>query len=317
MSAKTKKAQLFEVYSQNLQYVRNRPEIELEPDFEEGVVCPQCFRLFDKSALVQVGNLNCLTLEHIPPRGITSNSITILTCKECNDSAGHSLDIDLKKEQEVLDFLNMVPGSKTDTLLTIDNTVKLRGTTVVTEKGKIKIHIDDSRTSPMDLSGLEEKAKSGMRDSDINFRSHSYRKRRPEIALLRIAYLLSFSKFGNGFLINPALGKVREQIKYPEKIIIPHLGRISPTPDALPVGYYIVNDPLELKSFLIVFQIKARKYYVILPGPTHPGIDVYEHMKVLMDQKRRIDFNTKPIPEAPFLTEESYALAPYDLFGIA
>lgn len=317
MSTKTKKAKLFEVYSQNLQYVRNRPEIELDPDFEEGVVCPQCFRFFDKSALVQVGVLNCLTLEHIPPRGITSNSITILTCKECNDSAGHSLDIDLKKEQQIFDFLNMVPGSKTDTLLTIYDEIKMRGITEVTEKGKIKIHIDDGRTSPMDLSKLGEKAKSGMSNSNINFRSYSYRKRRPEIALLRIAYLLAFSKFGNGFLVNPALAKVREQIKYPEKEILRHLGRIAAKPDHLPVGYYIINNPLELKSFLIVFQINARKYYMLLPGPTHPGIDVYERMKIFMDQKKRIDFYTKPIPDAPFLTEESYALSPFDLFESA
>jgi hypothetical protein len=41
-----KRERLFELYSQNLQYVKQDPMVHMIPDFDEGIICPLCFKLF-------------------------------------------------------------------------------------------------------------------------------------------------------------------------------------------------------------------------------------------------------------------------------
>ena len=82
-------------------------------------------------------------------------------------------------------------------------------------------------------------------------------ERRSEIALLRIGYLLAYATLGNGFLINGGLYKVREQILNPEKEILPKVYWIKHEFPAEHEGINIITLPGELRSFLIIFNLKT------------------------------------------------------------
>ena len=100
------------------------------------------------------------------------------------------------------------------------------------------------------------------------------------MALLRIGYLLAFATLGNGFLINGGLFKVREQIMNPDKNILPEIFWINREFNEETEGVNIVTFPKELRCFLVVFRLttpsQSRQFAVILPGPSAPGLDVYD-----------------------------------------
>lgn len=208
----------------------------------------------------------------------------------------------------------MIPDSKMDTEITINGEIKTRGITKISDSRTVQLHLDKFRTDPAEFDKLEEKLKSGMLTPDFNIKFQGFRKRRPEIALLRIAYLLAFSKFGYGFLINPGLYKVREQINNPDREVMSHFGGIIGSFDKVPDGHYLLTLPKELKSFLVIFTIKNRKHLFLLPGPNSPGFGIYDYMNTLSIKNQNIDFHIKHITDAPFLTQEEYAFSTIDLF---
>lgn len=107
-------------------------------------------------------------------------------------------------------------------------------------------------------------------------------KRRAEIALLRIGYLIAYSVLGNGFLINPGLYKVREQILNPDKNILPKSFWIKFDFQKEVEGINIVSLPKEMQCFLVVFNLKtasqSRQFAIALPGPSGSGLAVYDYI---------------------------------------
>ncbi len=63
-------------------------------------VCPVCLRGFEDH--------NSLTLEHVPPKSI-GGKVLCLTCRECNNQAGHGVDAAVHGEATLHSFL--VPGN--------------------------------------------------------------------------------------------------------------------------------------------------------------------------------------------------------------
>ena len=105
-------------------------------------------------------------------------------------------------------------------------------------------------------------------------------ERRAEVALLRIAYLIAYAKLGNGFFINGGLYKIREQILNPDKDILPKVFWLNMDFPKEYEGINIITLPKELRSFLIVFNLKTssqtRQFAIVLPGPSNPGTKVYD-----------------------------------------
>jgi len=61
--------------------------------------CPTCGRHFDKNDL-ESGQL---TLEHVPPESL-GGTATILPCRVCNNTAGHTIDAEAASRQAPSDF---------------------------------------------------------------------------------------------------------------------------------------------------------------------------------------------------------------------
>ena len=60
-----------------------------------GYVCPICRRWFTE--------LEEVTFEHAPPRSVGGREVA-LTCRECNSGAGHGIDAELRKVQDLRDW---------------------------------------------------------------------------------------------------------------------------------------------------------------------------------------------------------------------
>ena len=79
---------------------------QLHVSFSEGYddmgkgsfICPLCLRIFNVGQLGEQVN-SYITIEHVPPENLGGKPL-VLTCKECNSSCGHDLDVYLRNEIE-------------------------------------------------------------------------------------------------------------------------------------------------------------------------------------------------------------------------
>ncbi|RTQ52313.1 hypothetical protein EJV47_04635 [Hymenobacter gummosus] len=293
---KRKKA-LFNLFSQNLEWVKQHPSIAFKPDFSHGYICPLCFDVFfdkDLSSVVK----NPLTVEDIPPVSLGGKPIA-LTCKNCNSKSGHKLDVHLLNRLLEIDSHSFLPNSKTKAKFEVNgNTVN--GTFEVDDSGVVKMNLLPSHSNPVQAERFmsdmfpprtiynplfypEKMFDNGYESPTFNVKfNETSNERRAQVALLRIGYLIAFAVLGNGFLINGNLFKVREQILKPDEQILPEVFWVNREFPEETEGINIVTLPKELRCFLVIFRLKtpsqSRQFAVILPGPSEPGLQVYDFL---------------------------------------
>ena len=290
-----KKLTIFNLFSQNLEWVKKHPSIKFHPDFSNGCICPLCFDVFFEKDL-QTTIKNYLTLEDIPPASLGGKPLA-LTCKNCNSRSGHELDAHLLKSLVETDSQMFLPNSKMNVTFDLGGN-KINGGIQVDNKGTVRLDLYSKHSNPKEAKQFikemfppktlynplfyTEKLFEDEYQSPtfkIKFKQTS-NERRAEIALLRIAYLLAYSTLGNGFLINSNLYKVREQILNPDKEVFPRVFWLKYDFPKENEGVNIISLPKELRSFLVIFNLKTksqtRQFGIVLPGPSTPGIDVYD-----------------------------------------
>jgi len=308
----TRRRQLFELFSRNLSNVKKHPRIQVQPDFDEGYICPICFRLFDRKALSTEYD-DHLTLEDVPPKSL-GGRVVALTCKICNNWAGAQLESHLPGKLRADAFLAGVPNIEMDARFRPDPSVDLTAT-IRLMPGGIDIRYDPDRSNPRDIDKLHELEKSGD-ISSINVQVLlGYKANCPEVALLRIAYLLAFARFGYGFLVNGCLMRVRHQIQNPAEKTLADWGILQTEfPDSA-VGISVICEPRDLQCFLVVFDLNTgvgrSRYGVVLPGPTQPGFSIYDRMAELKRVKSKvpIEHRIRVIPEEDYLQDPQLAFA--------
>lgn len=309
----TQRKKLYRVFLENLNSIRNEDFVQLEADIPNSYICPLCTRHFTMIDLDQTSN-NCLTLEDVPPRSLGGKALT-LTCKECNNTAGSYLDEELRKKLVAREFLEGVPGAIVDARITLDRELSVYGTASHRKEGGLDVHLyrkgpnaapQRSQCIPRVRRHLENK-----KLQEIQFSSNPYKNRNAEVALLRIAYLIAFCTFGNGFLLNENLVPVREQIQKPNEQILPSLGLINDDFSKIMPGIYLVAEPREMRSFLVIFELtsnRTTKHGVMLPGPSEPGPSIY----TLPERKSGssgIKYHAVRIPDWDYLKDQSLKFA--------
>jgi hypothetical protein len=326
-----KKRKIFKLFSQNLEWIKEHPSIEFKPDFSNGYICPLCFNVFFEKDLDNTLK-NYLTLEDIPPKSLGGKPLT-LTCKSCNSVCGHNLDVHLLNKLLDLDSRGFLPNSKTKVTLELNGN-KVNGQIEIASDGGMEIDIQTKNSNPIeanqfieDLNPLKEtKKKISYLDKifENQFQSPTFNvkfqriadERKVEVALLRIAYLIAYSTFGNGFYLNSGLYKVREQILNPSKEILPKVFWIDYEFPKEMEGINIITSPKELQCFLIIFSLKTkskvRQFAIVLPGPSTPGIKVYDHiLKKLYTSGNSglVNFIAEKIKEEEYLKSKKFAFA--------
>lgn len=327
---------LYEVYSKNLSWVKEHPSISFNPDFEEGYVCPLCFNLFTKNSLNEDYS-NPLTFDHNPPKSLGGKE-GVLTCKDCNSKTGHKIDNHLFMLMEELDFLDSIPNSKVRTVLENDNN-KVTADMAIDEKGAIKINIDRKNSNPIHIDNFlanrsytykvydpflegHDLFESGL-SWKLNFKMKLLIKsneRLAGIALLKIAYLYAFEKFGHGFLINSGLYKVREQILNPDKEILPDVFWIKYDFPENAIGLNIISEPKELQCFLIIFNLltkcSKRQFAIALPGTSQPNLKIFNNIESILCQNKEgfTHLNIEHLFDKPYITEKKWSFASHQLW---
>lgn len=304
---------LFDLFSQNFQHVKRDPRVRAIPDFDEGFICPICFKVFSREAL-STEHAEHLTLEDVPPKSLSGN-VRTLTCKICNNSAGSELESHLRKQLAADAFFRRTPGMQVETRFKPFPSVNLAAVTQLTGDNTIEVICDPSRSDPKALERYYalEKEK-GLSTITLQFQP-GYRINRPQVALIRIAYLLAFCEFGYGFLMNPNLIPVRHQIQNSEEKVLPSWGLMhADFPDSM-LGINVIDEPRVLRSFLVVFDLKAdgseTRHGVILPGPTQPGFQVYRELATLTREQahQQITLTVRTVPKEDYLSDPDDAFA--------
>lgn len=281
MDNSERRAKLFEIYNRNLLAVMEHPAFTTKVDLEDHFVCPICLRVYSREAL----DSKEITLEHVPP-GSLGGKVSALTCKSCNNYAGSSLEKDLTDEQKFLDFLRDVPGAEIDSLLGIDDaTMRVSITIRKDQEGKPMwsfVGIPNA-SNPRYVEQINKRFETN-RVSELGFSFELYRKRRPTIARLRIAYLIAFSNFGYAFALHPSMRAVQEQILNPDKEILNSLDRLKASYPSETIGLNLITAPPELRSFLVVFETMSllgttEKHGIILPGFSTNSSNIYHYIE--------------------------------------
>jgi hypothetical protein len=210
-------------------------------------------------------------------------------------------------------FLGGTPGVEMETRFIPALSVELTATTQLTGDKAIEVICDPARSDPKALDGLYAlESEGGISTITLQFQP-GYKINRPQVALIRIAYLLAFSQFGYGFLMNANLIPVRNQIQNSNEKLLPSWGLLrAEFPDSM-VGVSIVRKPEALRSFLVVFDLRTdaeqARHGVLLPGPTEPGLRVYNELARLMREKGRaqVTHTVRMIPDGDYLTDSRAA----------
>lgn len=330
-SIKDRKKIIFSLFSQNLDWIKEHPSIKFKPDFNNGYICPLCFDVFFLNDLDDKLP-NHLTAEDIPPKKM-GGKVRALSCKKCNnEKGGKDLDAHLLNRLMEIDFHSFLPKSQTKATFELNGN-KVNGVVEIDVKGVLKLDIQTTRSNPIQSKDFmkdlilpqtiynpyfyPEKAFEP-RPLTANFKLKPLNlsdERRAEVALLRIAYLIAFSTFGNGFLINGNLFKVREQIQNPIKDILPKVFWIKYDFPKEFIGINIIKAPQELRCFLIVFELstksKLRQFAIALPGPSSPGIKIYENLEKYLcnDSVGSVDVDIEHLGERDYIKEKGLAFA--------
>jgi len=300
MKPEKQRRQFFDIYSKNWNLVNPLFDFKdlntkIHTDFKWAVMCPLCMRVFNSYALDQQSE-RPLTIEHCPPEELGGKP-KILLCKQCNSTTGHSIDIKLMEFLKVQPFNNREAQAavelKNTTLRSSD--LDVRGTFVFKRLDENKFSIDGK---------IEDDYRKERLDKIIN-REEFQIIYKPHVtpsahivhtALLKIGYLLAFSKFGHTFILNSNYDTIRSQILNPEKVILPTKGVSQNL--ALPNGFYFVKQPLYAKGILIVFELffngKTGKNAVFL---NHPHTQDY----LFYSELRSHEGNTFKIEKEDFL----------------
>jgi len=108
--------------------------------------------------------------------------------------------------------------------------------------------------------------------------------RRARLSLIRTGYIIAFKYLGYSFLGNLTLQVFRDQFNNPDSELIPlSIAFLDfACPDEF-LGINVISQPANLKSFLIVFDVKAKKSIsrriaVMLPGPNPYDFGILDNL---------------------------------------
>lgn len=309
-----KRKELFEKYSANWIHFSKYLNLPVDLQGTKLYACPMCLTVFGEDGLSQAQK-QCLTLEDIPPKKLGGKPL-ILTCNKCNNQSGTRYDAQLLNQTKALNFISKKEGGQKEVVIQINDKSKVKGIVKNLPNNTLGINIIN-KSNPMaqdDINDLFENWNSGKFKLDIK----GGNPKLFNIAKLRIAYLLAFSKFGYGYIMNQETQPIREQLQNPEKKILDHLGivKLNFTEDIS--GIFIVKEPKELVGFLVIFDLiesgHSTKISVLLPGLHKSEISLYESLKA-RPEINNINFSN--IKNLNYLSEEKLSIAPIKLSEMA
>lgn len=276
---------LFNLFSKNYEAARQRwPQLPGGPDT---VLCPICRQVFGRPALEKPapGRPAGLSFEHSIPSAVGgTDAMATLVCTGCNNRDGRLIDAHISERLEVEAFAEGYSERPRKAVLAVRN---LRASVDWTFRGGDSPASDLRIVAKATREGTPERMKEVMTPGavprlDLSFPLR-YDPRIAHVAMLRMAYLVAFRKFGYGFALNECMTPVVRQILNPTEQVIPSgfclEWRTAPIDET---AILLVRKPCDRRSLLVVLKMRVQNRTVlkgvVLPGPFDTGAAIFARL---------------------------------------
>lgn len=220
--------------------------------------CPICGEGFDREALKS----KKLTKEHVPPRSVGGTAI-ILTCKECNNFAGHKYEKDLKNRSFVINQARGLSRNNHEDLGFIK--LEAGGTelnaNLVKEGTKIRFQISE-KNNHRSVEAFQKSMLGASEGYQLQIRSgKAYSKNNVKLSDLKAAYLVMVARFGYTLGFDQRMRTIRKTLK-------------QGSDASNLVAYLDSNQSLDGQIIVAekqgVFALHVQDRFVVVPWPSRP-----------------------------------------------
>ena len=258
---------LFDKYSKQLHLLKNEGLINIELKYPKTYICPICLNQFQESDLISKTNQNFLTEEDAPPEKLNGSRIA-LTCKICNSEAGYQIDSHLIHRIRNLDDKYYLDSTPQQRKIKFENS-SISVTLTPKGNGLIEMVHRPINNNPKLLEKFYYtiKNKSISQILNLSNRYENVKDDCVERALLKTAYIITFSKFGYIFLLDNYYDSIRTQIKDTNAIFEKHIFLEDQFTNDKVGSYYVLNN--KAKSIFNIFSLKT-EYSETLIGSLLP-----------------------------------------------
>jgi hypothetical protein len=277
-----KRKSIFEKYSKNLFRLLETSEFMLWVDLNGKkqiadfpvYICPLCLKGHVLNSIE--GDNPSLTLEHAPPKGL-GGSAEILTCKSCNNTSGHSMDIAIYRQLDAEPFLKANPNSSVPVKYKIDE-MPIKGELKFSDQ-KEPVFFIDEKSNPYHFEKIIAYLNQKSGTLNFSFSTPSFKHFRK--ALLRIAYLQAFALFGYTFVFNESGTNIRKILN--DKSEFENIHTIDHPFEDDKVGLNLIREPEDLSAYLFILSLKTenqrRNIGVVIPRAGVEGWQNYLNFK--------------------------------------
>jgi HNH endonuclease len=234
-------------------------------------LCPLCLEWFT--------SLEDVSLEHAPPRSVGGREVA-LTCKACNNTAGHTIDAQLREVETLREFgqRRMTDPMPVKTTYVVDGvTIEQNGVALFDDKGLSLGGIpkqNHPEVAPALTRAFDAAVATNSTDWKFTLTFSTPDMRAASIAWLRAGYLAAFSALGYHYILRDELEPVREQINDPNTTILERYCLMTSTgPDEREIMF--VSKPAEYVGVVAFTNDCA----IFLPSETSSG--TYERLATL------------------------------------
>ncbi len=258
---------------------------EAFPGSPQLYVCPLCARGFSVEAL----DAKWLTLEHAPPESLGGSAVC-LTCKGCNNSSGYTLDAQMRKRENLIEFargeMTEFRPARFEIGQATVNVYYYHG------GGGILVTGLPGNNASLSQSEFERELddQCQAKPRDLRFRITPYLDRYESqlehVGWLRCAYLVSFAAFGYLYIYQRRLEPVRHQLDEPHRNVLECFS--ATIPDAVPdeSKFLLVEEPSQLRGI----AIQMGRHLVFLPWLMD---DLYERIQEERNSKKHFQADMK------------------------
>jgi len=245
--------------------------------------CPICGVGYPESSAIAGADL---TLEDVPPKSVGGKPI-LLTCRQCNSSAGHKIDVCTASKRKFEEFGRVVCGHENGTIpfVTLSMADFSIATSICTERSFDVMPLPNANP-PATIEKYKEYL-GNLAANNVNgfeFKlsmTQKYDHRFYKLSQLKSAFLLMFAWLGYRFAFDPRLEVVRRQIQEPENNILGTRFWIEGN-ESMPL-----NKVMFLRNPLPMFLVSFDGFSILLPT-LNPTDDIYSTLPSLWGKGQRV-----------------------------
>lgn len=284
-----KRQVIFDKYRDNLNLLVDNGFIKASKDV---YLCPICLKQHN-----DLYSNDPLTLEDTPPKSLGGSANT-LTCKSCNNTAGHQIDFHLTERLREIDSGKFIPGTETPVTVNI-NGETFQGKITVAEDGKMTMFHSKKNNHSDQLDKTMERVKEGT-VINMDFLKSRVIPDNLEYALLKTGFLMMFERFGYSLILSSCYDIVRQQLKNPEERIYPEEFWFSPPYPKTMTGVYFICDN-GFECFVAMFTLDTgnteRMFGTLLPLPIIDIATVIKNLNQKFKKEKEIKLTLYPLDQ--------------------